>query len=101
MKAQRAVWLIAAAFVAQAAAADILYDAETNRITVSGYLEERPATLDDVLAAECHLGPKPALSSQGRVHLPAAAPWVRARVSARMWRMISRRTESKSPVSMV
>ena len=46
------VWSLAVACTASAVAGDIRYDSQTNRITVAGYPEERPATLDDVLTAD-------------------------------------------------
>lgn len=52
MKALRPVLMIAMACVAPAVAGEIRYDAEANRITVAGYAEERPATLDDVVAGD-------------------------------------------------
>ncbi len=44
--------LLALAIAGQAAAGEVQYDAKANRIVVAGFPEERPATLDNVLAAD-------------------------------------------------
>ena len=52
MTALRTVLLTAVACAALAFGGEIRYDAEANQVTIAGYPEERPATLDGVLAAD-------------------------------------------------